>query len=245
MMVALSSGALHVFTALLLAHVLADFVFQTQWSLRNEAHVLVFLLHIAAVFGFTTAALGGVWELAVPVALLHLVIEALRVWALPAAWRRRLPVFATAQLAHIAVLAGVALAYPAAFDRGLWAPFADVLLAPAIVMTGLVLAVPAGGQIVGALMARYAGAIDEDSLPQAGQIIGLLERGLIVLLVFTGQAAGVGFLIAAKSILRFDTAAQGQKAGEYVIIGTLASFGWALALAFGTQAVLEILPRNP
>ena len=68
------------------------------------------------------------------------------------------------------------------------------------------------------------------------------ERGLIFLLLMVGQPTGVGFLIAAKSVLRFDTTAKDQSAGEYVIIGTLASFGWALLCAYGTLALLAHLP---
>ena len=81
-------------------------------------------------------------------------------------------------------------------------------------------------------------------------MIGLLERGLIYLMFIAGQPAGIGFLIAAKSILRFDAASNNAKA-EYVIIGTLASFSWAIAISIliltinnglnGT-ALLEIIP---
>ena len=49
------------------------------------------------------------------------------------------------------------------------------------------------------------------------------------------QPDAIGFLIAAKSILRFNELARDsdRRASEYVIIGTLASFAWALAAAFG------------
>ena len=52
----------------------------------------------------------------------------------------------------------------------------------------------------------------------------------------------MGFLIAAKSVLRFDASKRKQKAAEYVIIGTLASFGWALICAYATLALLDHLP---
>jgi hypothetical protein len=47
-------------------------------------------------------------------------------------------------------------------------------------------------------------------------------------MVLFGQAQGVGLLIAAKSILRFGAVKDDRRLSEYVIIGTLASFGWAL-----------------
>ena len=57
---------------------------------------------------------------------------------------------------------------------------------------------------------------------------------LIFLFIFIGQPAGIGFLVAAKSILRFEEARQ-QKLAEYVLIGTLLSFSLAVALAAATQ----------
>jgi hypothetical protein len=58
-------------------------------------------------------------------------------------------------------------------------------------------------------------------------------------MVMIGEPADIGFLIAAKSILRFDTVKKNQKISEYVIIGTLASFGWALIAAFATKAAMN------
>jgi hypothetical protein len=52
----------------------------------------------------------------------------------------------------------------------------------------------------------------------------------------------VGFLIAAKSILRFGSVKDDRALSEYVIIGTLASFGWALIAAYATLWGLSALP---
>ncbi len=69
-----------------------------------------------------------------------------------------------------------------------------------------------------------------------------MERGLIFALVLLGQPQGVGLLIAAKSILRFGAVRDDRALSEYVIFGTLASFGWALIAAYATLAVLDHLP---
>ena len=70
---------------------------------------------------------------------------------------------------------------------------------------------------------------DDDNtgdLPNAGKLIGNEERLLSLLFVLLGQYEAVGFIIAAKSILRF---AEGDKAkSEYVLIGTLLSFSIAI-----------------
>lgn len=69
-----------------------------------------------------------------------------------------------------------------------------------------------------------------DSLQSAGMWIGILERLLIVTFVLANQYMAIGFLIAAKSILRFGD--QGskfpRKQSEYILIGTLLSFCFAI-----------------
>lgn len=64
---------------------------------------------------------------------------------------------------------------------------------------------------------------EEKSLPNAGRLIGITERLLTLALILLGQYEVVGLIIAAKSILRFNAT---QKS-EYVLVGTLLSFGIA------------------
>ena len=61
-------------------------------------------------------------------------------------------------------------------------------------------------------------------LPNAGKIIGIVERFIALALIIMGQYAAVGLVVAAKSILRF----QDPIKNEYVLIGTLFSFGIAI-----------------
>lgn len=65
-------------------------------------------------------------------------------------------------------------------------------------------------------------------LPNAGKVIGNAERILTLIFILLGQYAAIGFLMAAKSLLRF---AEGDKAkSEYVLVGTLLSFFMAVAI---------------
>jgi len=68
------------------------------------------------------------------------------------------------------------------------------------------------------------------SLPNAGQWIGYIERILILTFVLIGSIEGVGFLLAAKSVFRFGelNKAKEIRTTEYVLIGTLASFTIAI-----------------
>ncbi|MCF0166371.1 MAG: DUF3307 domain-containing protein, partial [Bacteroidales bacterium] len=68
------------------------------------------------------------------------------------------------------------------------------------------------------------------SLPNAGEWIGYIERVLILSFVLIGNIEGVGFLLAAKSVFRFGelNKAKEIRTTEYVLIGTFASFAIAI-----------------
>ncbi len=68
----------------------------------------------------------------------------------------------------------------------------------------------------------------------SGELIGWLERGLMLLFVIMSQYEAIGFLIAAKSILRFNEASSGSEKSEYVLTGTLLSLATALTLGILT-----------
>ncbi|WP_316929641.1 hypothetical protein [Winogradskyella psychrotolerans] len=71
---------------------------------------------------------------------------------------------------------------------------------------------------------------DNESLKDAGNYIGVLERLLVFVFVVLGHWEAVGFLITAKSVFRFGdlTASKERKLTEYILIGTLISFGIAI-----------------
>jgi len=106
------------------------------------------------------------------------------------------------------------------------------------------LRVPAGGILIAKVIGNFAAEIRDTEiagLTQGGQYIGWLERILVMLLLLADQPNGIGFLIAAKSILRFGETkdASQRKVAEYIIIGTFLSFGWVLFIAALTQKALR------
>ncbi|WP_306456220.1 DUF3307 domain-containing protein [Winogradskyella undariae] len=74
---------------------------------------------------------------------------------------------------------------------------------------------------------------DKESLKDAGTYIGILERLLVFIFIATDHWEAVGFLITAKSVFRFgDLTASGErKLTEYILIGTLISFGIAILVS--------------
>ncbi len=73
-----------------------------------------------------------------------------------------------------------------------------------------------------------------------GKTIGYLERALIFIFVITNYPAGIGFLVAAKSVFRFGELnnRSNRMEAEYIIIGTLYSFLWGI---FSSNVVYALL----
>ena len=220
------------FAALLFAHALADFILQTNWMAAHKRHPAALAAHALTVLATAAASTGTAspWLLALMAA--HIAIDLAKSF-----WPTRgLGPFLVDQAAHLATLAAFAPLLP----PGLWQPYPQAAALMALA-AGMILSTRAGGFAVGMLMEPWITAAPA-GLPGGGRMIGLLERGLIFALILTDQAGGIGYLVAAKSVLRFGAVRNEGKLSEYVIIGTLASVFWAIAVAAGTSALLAHLP---
>lgn len=72
----------------------------------------------------------------------------------------------------------------------------------------------------------------------AGRIIGILERIIIFFFVTVGQFAAVGFVIAAKGVVRYKEL-EDRNFAEYVLIGTLLSSLLAIVTGFIVAKLLQ------
>ena len=225
--------------ALLLAHVVADFLLQTNSMAKQKRKPRILLLHGVIVLVTAQLALGrfDAWEI-IALAAGHIAIDIFKVYALP----DRLIFFLTDQGLHIITILAVAFYAPTLHTEGYWA---DITWLPAvmILVSGFIVTTKVGSHAVKLFFQdqKWSDIGDtEDSLLNAGCLIGLLERSLIFILIIAEQPAGIGLLIAAKSVLRFK-ADRKQKDTEYVIIGTLASFVWAVVVTWGTILLLQTI----
>lgn len=64
----------------------------------------------------------------------------------------------------------------------------------------------------------------------ASRVIGSVERMLVFVFVWLGQYSAIGFLITAKSVMRFPEMGQGKNNAEYYLVGSLLSFGVSIML---------------
>jgi hypothetical protein len=67
-----------------------------------------------------------------------------------------------------------------------------------------------------------------------------MERILILSFVLLNQFAAIGFLMATKTILRFREA-DAAKMSEYVLLGTLFSFGIAIIIGLSITGILKVI----
>ncbi len=232
------------FLALLVAHLLADFLLQPDWMIRRKRNPAILGLHIAGV-GLTAVLALGAWPWALLLILLstHLIMDATKVYAL----KDTLRAFLLDQAVHLLVIGGLALTYPQSFAEGwggrLTASWRGGFCEALCLVSGLIAALPAGAIVIRKATEPITRQMDDNitGLDNGGAYIGWLERALVMLLILMGQPAGVGFLITAKSILRFGDVKDSsqRKLTEYIIIGTFMSFGWGLLIAALTQAGVQ------
>lgn len=82
-----------------------------------------------------------------------------------------------------------------------------------------------------------------DALKNAGSYIGMLERLFIFGFVIINFWEGIGVLLAAKSVFRFGdlSRAKDRNLTEYILIGTLLSFGLAILIALEYKYLYKII----
>lgn len=229
---------------LFVAHTIADFYLQTDESCRRKAekglrgwelwkHALwVLVLTWLVVFDWYG------WWLAAIVAGSHLVIDMVK----PCVQRRcganrELWVFVVDQLLHLSVLGGAGYLW---LQYNGWQEFGWLMECSqkyVLLAMALVLAHKPSNILLNLIIKYYEVPVPADSMVEgephgafhSGALIGTLERVLMIVLIVMSQYEAIGFLIAAKSILRFSSVNESEKS-EYVVAGTFISFCIALAL---------------
>lgn len=215
---------------LIAAHLIGDFLLQPEGLIKRKGKPEYLLLHSAIHAALVYVALQAwqCWQAPLFVLLIHTLIDRIKQGRKDTAMA-----FVVDQSAH--VLSLIAFAWWLVHYAVL-ADYTGLGYKPLIALAGLVATVKGAGYLVGKFTRRLKqeNNLELNGLKDGGEFIGQLERALIFLFIFIGQAAGIGFLVAAKSILRFQEAKQ-QQLAEYVLIGTLLSFSLAIALTSVTK----------
>jgi len=230
-----------VFVKLLLAHLLGDFLLQpTSWVKDKEQkkHKSIYLyLHTLLHFALAWILVGTTdfgWY-AFALAALHGFIDFLKLHYQKSKTKRIW--FSVDQILHLLVIIAVTLIYNnttidfTSFGNQFW-----------ITITGFILLTKPTSLIIKNIISIWTpeNKTNDDSLQNAGNYIGILERLFVFCFILTGHFEAIGFLLAAKSIFRFGDLkeAKDRKLTEYVLIGTLLSFGIALLIGLLVQISL-------
>ena len=223
---------------LLLAHVIGDFYCQTGRSCNGKrekglkgADLYVHAIIILVLSWLVTWS-WSFWWAALVIGVIHLFIDASK-----AAVERKLkvgdqPVYKTRyavwpfvidQVLHVALIAFVVWWW---LQYNNWSQFAwlqtDWLIAALVMLLCWKPANLLTKHILHYCQVAVLVEQPEQTNFKSGALIGTLERWLIVFFMAIQQYEAIGFLVAAKSILRFSETKESEKS-EYVLAGTLVS----------------------
>jgi hypothetical protein len=236
------------FIGLLTAHLIGDFVLQTRYDVMNKHHLPVLFKHALSIALLSWLFSGSLelWWILPWIGITHALTDYVKA-VYGDSMGEPFIMFLLDQVVHVAVITFTAFLAPmVSVYESLWMLLYGSLFIQAMYITaGIVLAVRVGGIVIGVWIAPMMNMIPEESrepLERSGSIIGQLERLLIFFFVFTGLYSGVGFLLAAKALFRMGTMMDAGRRyeAEYVIIGTLISFTWALIFAWFAQYLIAI-----
>jgi hypothetical protein len=238
---------------LFLSHLIGDFILQPNiWVKEKEEKKLrAWQLYVHALI-HTVLTILILWDItnwAIPLAVFisHLIIDASKLLIQKEANKRMF--FFLDQGLHVVALTTIyyfnsTLITPIDID---WIGTNEGI----ITLTSLIFLTTPASIIIKTIISKWTPQVDtntndkpeDDSLQSAGKYIGIIERLFVFGFVLYGQWEAVGFLIAAKSVFRFGDLKNGseRKLTEYVLIGTLLSFGVAISTGVVYKYLLTIM----
>jgi len=224
---------------ILIAHFLSDFIFQKKkWADEKDAKGEksgYFWLHIA-IHAITLTVMVwdlSLWPVIVLVSVGHLIIDAVKSRIKNTdKW-----IFLTDQIMHILVIVTVWLIFSQQWELffrtgGEWFKNQKLWW---LFLTYLLITKPAS-VLIDKITQNWSKELvkngNESGLENAGNMIGVMERFLIITFIVTGNFSAIGFLLAAKSVFRFGDLqeAKAHEKTEYIIIGTFLSFSIAITI---------------
>ena len=214
------------FLSLVLAHIIGDFYLQTD-KCCEQKETRKFKSWFLYVHAITIGLLSwmivpscsfGLWALMIAVS--HFAIDAVKIHCPKGLWS-----FVIDQLFHLSILAAISTIYETTKELPFQMIDSPSSFSTPLLILAILLCIKPANILIKLILEKYQVA-SCDNIKNAGALIGNLERLLTIVFVLLGQFEAIGFIVAAKSILRFkdtDTAKT-----EYVLAGTFLSFGIAI-----------------
>ncbi len=236
---------------MLLAHILGDFVLQPRsWVEKRSTKIQYLFYHIAVhaglLFLFFSWDLAGNWQNILFLTAAHLAIDSAKIGFEIKFPKQGVLAFIIDQLLHVAsILVVFFFNNPDKWNAliGQLDPYTILLYLIAIILQLFVVPI-----IIRVYISKWNQEVEfnnkrKETLFEAGKLIGVLERVMILSFVLLDFMEGIGFLLAAKSIFRFGdlSNAKDTKFTEYVLIGTLLSFVLGTLIALGLKQALILI----
>jgi len=228
---------------LLLAHLIGDFTLQpNKWEkskrkLKIKSPFLYWHILVHAIALILLLALEMKYALGIGIILLsHFLIDLAKIYALNE--KNKIVLFFVDQFLHITVILCVAYVY-FPFDLKF-----DNFITPELLALGLaVFTLTSFSSICMKVLISRWKPKEKKTLKNAGTYIGMLERLFVFGFIVIEYWEGIGFLLAAKSVFRFGDLSNSEDRNltEYVLIGTLLSFGIAILIGKGYLFMLTQL----
>ncbi len=119
---------------------------------------------------------------------------------------------------------------------------AEAMLYPVLLAAAVGYSWEGGSRVVSGVLTRMAIPNDDEALIESsaasrGELIGRLERLVLIVLVTQGAFTALAFLIAAKGFVRSKEFDDDRDFAEYFLIGTLVSMTLGLMLGIGVAAI--------
>ena len=235
---------------LLIAHIITDFFIQPDHWVDDKkentwkSKFLYFHVLLTGLVAWLFLWDWNLWCVALFIMITHLLIDLYKLICC----KDNLTSYIFDQIYHIIIL-GVSAVYLSNGMDTVSTTVSNIFLDTkwlAIISGYLAVTTPVG-YMVGKATQKWRDELvdsvkERDSLKDAGIWIGILERVLVVTFVLFNQFQAIGFLIAAKSILRFSDKSEDnpRKQTEYVLIGTLISFTIALFIGLLIKSVANL-----
>lgn len=222
------------------AHLLGDFILQTSAMVRHKQRLKAgsWMLYLhCAIHGILVYLFAPGWNLWILIPLVMFTHYIIDLWKLNQS--EKVVYFIIDQFLHLLVLFGLWCLFvaPAGWVPQNWVSVMHSQKAWAIASGYLLVTFPLSLLMTSATQ-RWRREAEENSmrssisLNEAGKWIGIFERIMVFTFVVSGHFEGIGFLIAAKSILRFNDIKgnEARKEAEYILIGTLMSFSFSIMI---------------
>lgn len=239
------------FVLLLLAHIIGDFYFQSEYMAENKKKSLAWvlrhcLLYWMAMLLFTVPMMSFELLLGATIAsILHSVIDIVKFRINKKDKNdniRERNMFIIDQILHIIIL--FVIAFTLVLCNVL--PHANYIFVEFFNIIGvselkviywlcaiLIIHKPANITI-SKLINQYKPEDEKDQVKdkKAGRFIGTLERVIMLLFLSINQYSAIGLVLTAKSIARYEKIAKEKNFAEYYLLGTLLSALIAIVTSF-------------